>query len=144
MRLDEVGLHDNFFDLGGNSILSINVVVEASRAGLHVDLRQLYQHQTITDLARAVAQARHDIGPTVAAAPASSGNGGKILVTIESLRVYGREALTRAGLSLKGAEIVAEVQLEASLRGQPTHDMVSIPRYAVRIASGKINADPQI
>ncbi|RVB78743.1 MULTISPECIES: non-ribosomal peptide synthetase [unclassified Mesorhizobium] len=144
LRLDEVGLHDNFFDLGGNSILSINVVVEASRAGLHVDLRQLYQHQTITDLARAVAQARHDIGPTVAAAPASSGNGGKILVTIESLRAYGREALTRAGLSLKGAEIVAEVQLEASLRGQPTHDMVSIPRYAVRIASGKINADPQI
>jgi LDH2 family malate/lactate/ureidoglycolate dehydrogenase len=36
------------------------------------------------------------------------------------------------------------VQLEASLRGQPTHDMVSIPRYASRIAAGKINPRPQI
>jgi LDH2 family malate/lactate/ureidoglycolate dehydrogenase len=36
------------------------------------------------------------------------------------------------------------VQLEASLRGQPTHDIVSIPRYATRIASGKINPHPQI
>jgi LDH2 family malate/lactate/ureidoglycolate dehydrogenase/PAS domain-containing protein/aryl carrier-like protein len=144
LRLDEVGLHDNFFDLGGNSILSISVVAEAGKAGLHVDLRQLYQHQTITDLARAVAEARHDTGLAVAAAPASSGNGSKILVTIESLRAYGREALTQAGLGPEGAAIVTEVQLEASMRGQPTHDMVSIPRYAVRIATGKINASPQI
>ena len=65
-------------------------------------------------------------------------------MTIESLRAYGREALLRAGLSPDGAEIVTEVQLEASLRGQPTHDMVSIPRYALRIASGKINPWPRI
>ena len=39
---------------------------------------------------------------------------------------------------------MTEVQLEASLRGQPTHDMVSIPRYAMRIASGKINPRPRI
>ncbi|MBZ9845110.1 non-ribosomal peptide synthetase [Mesorhizobium sp. CA5] len=144
LRLDEIGLHDNFFDLGGNSILSINIVVEAGKAGLILDLRQLYRHQTIADLARAVAVARHDIGPIVAAAPVSSENGTKVLVTIESLRAYGRDALTRAGLSSEGAAIVTEVQLEASLRGQPTHDMVSIPRYASRIASGKIKARPQI
>ena len=144
LRLDEVGLHDNFFDLGGNSMLSINIVVEAGKAGLTVDLRQFYHHQTIADLARAVAPVRHDIGSTITAAPASSENSSKVLVTIESLRAYGREALTRAGLSSEGAAVVTEVQLEASLRGQPTHDMVSIPRYASRIASGKINPRPQI
>lgn len=142
LRLDEVGLHDNFFDLGGNSILSINIVVEAGKAGLGVELRQLYQHQTIADLARAIARA--SLGKTAATVPATATNPAKILVTIESLRAYGREALTRAGLTPRGAEIVTEVQLEASLRGQPTHDMVSIPRYASRIAAGKINPRPQI
>jgi LDH2 family malate/lactate/ureidoglycolate dehydrogenase len=52
--------------------------------------------------------------------------------------------LLRAGLVSDGAEIVTEVQLEASLRGQPTHDMVSIPRYATRIGAGKINTKPCI
>lgn len=142
LRLDEVGLHDNFFDLGGNSILSLNIVVEAGKAGLGVELGQLYQHQTIADLARAIA--RTSLGKTAATVSATNENPAKILVTIESLRAYGREALTRAGLTEMGAEIVTEVQLEASLRGQPTHDMVSIPRYASRIAAGKINPRPQI
>jgi LDH2 family malate/lactate/ureidoglycolate dehydrogenase len=67
-----------------------------------------------------------------------------VRVTVESLRAYGREALERAGLATEGAAIVTEVQIEASLRGQPTHSMDSIPRYARRIASGAINPQPQI
>ena len=54
LRLDSVKPGDNFFDLGGNSKLSINVVFEAKQAGLNVTLSQLYQHQTIAELARVV------------------------------------------------------------------------------------------
>ena len=36
------------------------------------------------------------------------------------------------------------MQLEASLRDQPTHNMVSIPRYAQRISAGTINPRPVI
>jgi LDH2 family malate/lactate/ureidoglycolate dehydrogenase len=64
-------------------------------------------------------------------------------VTVESLRSFGREALERAGLGPEGAAIVTEVQLESSLRGQPTHNMGSIPRYARRIASGAMNTQPR-
>ena len=39
---------------------------------------------------------------------------------------------------------VTEVQLEASLRGQPTHHMDSIPRYARRLVSGALNPNPRI
>jgi len=67
-----------------------------------------------------------------------------VLVTVDSLRAYGREALELAGLSPEGAAIVTEVQLEASLRGQPTHNMGNIPRYARRIASRATNPRPQI
>ncbi len=68
----------------------------------------------------------------------------RVRVTAESLRSYGREALERAGLAPEGAAIVTEVQLEASLRGQPTHNIVAIPRYARRIAAGTINPRPHI
>lgn len=144
LRLESVRAADNFFDLGGNSKLSINVVFEARQAGLNITLSQLYQHQTIGELARVAVGSAPAASQSAPVAELSNELGQGALVTIESLRAFGREALTRAGLSREGAEIVTEVQLEASLRGQPTHDMVSIPRYALRIASGKINPRPRI
>jgi amino acid adenylation domain-containing protein/non-ribosomal peptide synthase protein (TIGR01720 family) len=51
LRVEPVGLHDNFFQLGGDSILSIQVVSRASRAGLHITARQIFEHQTIAALA---------------------------------------------------------------------------------------------
>jgi amino acid adenylation domain-containing protein len=146
LHLDRVSPGDNFFDLGGNSKLSLNVVFAAKQAGLRLELSQLYQHQTIAELARVVGETWPvaAVAADVArAAPAREAEAG-ILVTVASLRAFGREALLQAGLDPVGAEIVTEVQLEASLRGQLTHDMVSIPRYATRIASGKINPTPRI
>src|SRR5215207_10479287 len=63
-------------------------------------------------------------------------------VTIDSLRQYGIEAFVRAGLAEEGARIVTEVQLEASLRDQPTHNMGGVPGYAGRVASGALNPAP--
>ncbi|HKH48447.1 MAG TPA: amino acid adenylation domain-containing protein [Thermoanaerobaculia bacterium] len=55
LGVDRVGVHDNFFGLGGDSILSIQVIARAQQAGLRLTPRQLFQHQTIAGLA-AVAQ----------------------------------------------------------------------------------------
>jgi amino acid adenylation domain-containing protein/non-ribosomal peptide synthase protein (TIGR01720 family) len=54
LGLERVGVHDNFFDLGGDSILSIQIVARASQAGLRLMPRQLFQHQTVADLAAVV------------------------------------------------------------------------------------------
>jgi amino acid adenylation domain-containing protein/non-ribosomal peptide synthase protein (TIGR01720 family) len=51
LRLDKVGIHDNFFEVGGDSILSIQIVSRARRAGLVITPRQIFQHQTIAQLA---------------------------------------------------------------------------------------------
>ncbi|HWM91382.1 MAG TPA: amino acid adenylation domain-containing protein [Thermoanaerobaculia bacterium] len=53
LGLDQVGVHDNFFRLGGDSILSIQVVARARRAGLLLTTRQFFEHQTIAGLATA-------------------------------------------------------------------------------------------
>jgi Condensation domain./Phosphopantetheine attachment site. len=46
-----VGRHDNFFALGGDSILSIQVIARAHQAGLQLTPKQLFQHQSIAELA---------------------------------------------------------------------------------------------
>ncbi|MGK3989851.1 amino acid adenylation domain-containing protein [Sorangium sp. So ce136] len=47
----DVGVLDNFFALGGDSIISIQVVSRAKQAGLGLTVKQLFQHQTVAELA---------------------------------------------------------------------------------------------
>ncbi|MEB3357183.1 MAG: amino acid adenylation domain-containing protein [Synechococcales bacterium] len=56
LRLETVGVQDNFFELGGDSILALQMVSRAAQAGLSLSPRQIFQYQTIADLA-AVAEA---------------------------------------------------------------------------------------
>ncbi|MEU0900766.1 amino acid adenylation domain-containing protein, partial [Streptomyces massasporeus] len=48
---EHIGIHDNFFDLGGDSILAIQAVSRARQNGLHLTSRLLFLHQTIASLA---------------------------------------------------------------------------------------------
>jgi non-ribosomal peptide synthase protein (TIGR01720 family) len=47
----EVGVHDSFFELGGDSILLLQVISRARRAGLHLTARQMFEHQSVAALA---------------------------------------------------------------------------------------------
>ncbi len=58
LRLDRVGVHDNFFEVGGDSILSIQIVARAQQEGLHLTPRQIFQHPTIAQLAAVAGAAR--------------------------------------------------------------------------------------
>jgi amino acid adenylation domain-containing protein/non-ribosomal peptide synthase protein (TIGR01720 family) len=49
------GVNENFFELGGDSILGIQIIAKANQAGMNLAPRQIFQHQTIAELA-AVAQ----------------------------------------------------------------------------------------
>uniref|UniRef100_A0A2P1CZF5 AptA n=2 Tax=unclassified Phormidium TaxID=2609805 RepID=A0A2P1CZF5_9CYAN len=51
LRIEKVGIHDNFFELGGDSILSIQVISRAKQAGIKIAPKQLFQYQTIAELA---------------------------------------------------------------------------------------------
>ncbi|MEW5928183.1 MAG: non-ribosomal peptide synthase/polyketide synthase, partial [Gemmatimonadota bacterium] len=72
LRVERVGVHDNFFESGGDSILAIQVVARAARAGVRVTPRQVFQHQTVAELAAAAgtaAPASAEQGPVVGAVP---------------------------------------------------------------------------
>ncbi|MGA6167905.1 amino acid adenylation domain-containing protein [Amycolatopsis magusensis] len=54
---ESFGVTDNFFQLGGDSILSLQVVSRARQAGLAVSSQLIFGHQTVAELAAAVVPA---------------------------------------------------------------------------------------
>ncbi|MEU9096724.1 non-ribosomal peptide synthase/polyketide synthase [Streptomyces sp. NPDC048361] len=74
LRLPEVGADDNYFELGGDSVLGIQIVSAARRAGLALNPRHLFAHQTLAELAAAAQELTHSTvvaeqGPVVGEAP---------------------------------------------------------------------------
>lgn len=55
-----IGIHDNFFEAGGDSILSILIIARAKQAGIHITPRQVFQYSTIAELAN-VAEAAAEV-----------------------------------------------------------------------------------
>ncbi|HVG17748.1 MAG TPA: amino acid adenylation domain-containing protein, partial [Blastocatellia bacterium] len=53
LKLDRVSVLDNFFELGGDSFLCIHIVNKAKRVGINISPRQIFERQTIAELAEA-------------------------------------------------------------------------------------------
>jgi amino acid adenylation domain-containing protein len=57
LKVERVGLHGNFFDLGGHSLLMVQVHEKLSAAfGRRFSMVELFQHPTVASLAKYVAQ----------------------------------------------------------------------------------------
>ncbi|HEX2204789.1 MAG TPA: amino acid adenylation domain-containing protein [Longimicrobium sp.] len=71
LRRDAVGVDDNFFDLGGDSILCMQLVSRAREAGLPLATRDVFQHQTVAAMAAGLrAAAAVEPSPVSASNPA--------------------------------------------------------------------------
>ncbi|NOK74547.1 MAG: hypothetical protein GFH24_608302n1, partial [Chloroflexi bacterium AL-N5] len=51
LKVEPIGIHDDFFELGGDSILSIQVVSRATQAGIVLTPKTLFEHTTIAEVA---------------------------------------------------------------------------------------------
>ncbi|UXY50548.1 amino acid adenylation domain-containing protein [Pseudomonas tohonis] len=74
LKRERIGIDENFFELGGDSILSIQVVSRARQDGLRFTPRDLFNNQTIRGLATVAQVLEHDApvadqGPVTGAAP---------------------------------------------------------------------------
>jgi pristinamycin I synthase-3/4 len=64
LGLDRIGIDDRFFSLGGDSILSIRVCALARQRGLSLSLNQLFEHQTVRELAENLGEGADALGAT--------------------------------------------------------------------------------
>lgn len=54
LGVDSVGLTDNFFDVGGDSLLAIGVAMSATNQGIELTPQDLYDHPSVSSLAAAL------------------------------------------------------------------------------------------
>ncbi|UOE58644.1 amino acid adenylation domain-containing protein [Priestia filamentosa] len=54
LGVKRVGIYDNFFEIGGDSILSIQIISQASQVGLKFTPKQMFECPTIAELAQVV------------------------------------------------------------------------------------------
>jgi amino acid adenylation domain-containing protein len=58
LGMERIGINDNFFELGGDSILVIQAVARSNQIGLQLTPRDLFQRQTIAELASVAGSGR--------------------------------------------------------------------------------------
>ncbi|MEM9304753.1 MAG: amino acid adenylation domain-containing protein, partial [Pseudomonadota bacterium] len=58
--------HSNFFDAGGDSIIALQIVSRAARQGLEITPAQLFQHQSVVELAAVAVRLEDSTGPVAA------------------------------------------------------------------------------
>lgn len=51
LNFSPISTEDNFFEIGGDSILSIQIISKARKNGIVLSPNQLFEHQTISELA---------------------------------------------------------------------------------------------
>jgi acyl transferase domain-containing protein len=51
LGIEPVGVNDNFFELGGDSVIAIQLIAKANKAGFRLAANDIFQHQTIAELA---------------------------------------------------------------------------------------------
>ncbi|WP_416398937.1 amino acid adenylation domain-containing protein [Allohahella sp. A8] len=77
LNVQTVGIQDNFFSLGGDSILNLQIIARAGQAGLKLTPRQLFEHRTVAELAAVLgadgAHAQATASPTTKAVPLTPG-----------------------------------------------------------------------
>jgi aryl carrier-like protein len=74
LGIEEVGIHDNFYELGGDSVLGIQILARARDAGVELTSNQLFEHQTIAELAAELGGA---VPATAAPAPGEAAEAGR-------------------------------------------------------------------
>ncbi|MGH9760645.1 MAG: condensation domain-containing protein, partial [Blastocatellia bacterium] len=67
LGVERVGINDNYFELGGDSIISIQIVSKARESGLQITPKDIFEHPTVSRLAQAA-------GSVLALEPYSTGD----------------------------------------------------------------------
>ena len=72
LHLDRVGITDNIFELGADSLLIFRISARAGREGLPIHPAQIFQHRTIANISNALGTVKTMSADPIDAGPAIS------------------------------------------------------------------------
>ncbi|MFF4764786.1 amino acid adenylation domain-containing protein, partial [Streptomyces sp. NPDC001292] len=105
LGLEQVGAEDSFFELGGDSIMSMLVVSRARRAGVVITARQVFEHKSAANLGR--------VATTIAADSTAVVGEPDVGVGRVPLTPVMRELVERAGPSALTGSLTQSMLVEA-------------------------------
>ncbi|MEC4560028.1 non-ribosomal peptide synthetase [Pseudomonas inefficax] len=76
LQVERVGVNDNFFALGGDSILNLQIIARAHQRGMKLTPKQLFENRTIAEIATVIRQGsdyRRDMTETARELPLTAG-----------------------------------------------------------------------
>jgi amino acid adenylation domain-containing protein/non-ribosomal peptide synthase protein (TIGR01720 family) len=132
LRRPNIGIHDNYFEMGGDSITAIQLVSRTKRAGWHLTIRDLFANPTVARLAPRIARAEGTTprGPFRGTVPTTPIQRWFFATHRGDLHHFNQAVL------LRGEGRIDEGALRAALREiQRQHDML---RATFRTAGGSI------
>ncbi|MEY9485183.1 amino acid adenylation domain-containing protein/non-ribosomal peptide synthase protein (TIGR01720 family) [Streptomyces calvus] len=121
LGVPEVGVHDSFFDLGGDSIMSIQLVTRARAAGLLLTPKDVFDHRTVAALAAAAVPADRDTAGRTDEPTADATGPVRLTPIMHWLRAHGRPVAdfaqsmlltTPAGLTESGLRATLQAVLD--------------------------------
>jgi amino acid adenylation domain-containing protein len=148
LDIDRVGVHDNYFDLGGASIQSLDIISRANEAGLPLALEMLFEFQTVAELSSAIDAKREEktekvepakveenvVAPAVAKAQGQEQAKVDLSNTIiESLGTYLPPKVVTSEEIIQGCSIPLRFPL-AKLTGIKTRRMAGETEFSIDIA----------
>jgi acyl transferase domain-containing protein/acyl carrier protein len=103
LGIAEIGIHDNFFDLGGDSLLATQVVAQLRQSlQVEVSLREFFQRPTIADVALALAAGEKTSSNPIMRV--DRGNSSEVLAQVDRLSDRDVEGLLQELLAAKNFE----------------------------------------
>ncbi|HEV2374803.1 MAG TPA: amino acid adenylation domain-containing protein [Streptosporangiaceae bacterium] len=122
LRQDRIGVYDNFFDLGGDSITSLLIVAKAAREQLRLTTADIFEHQTIHAILRAAASPDPSLPPR-------ERDGDRALNEGPAIEVHPGAAMSEErlrGLLAEAPDIIA-VAPSAAVQGGQVFQSASFP-----------------
>ncbi|PZO38888.1 MAG: non-ribosomal peptide synthetase [Pseudanabaena frigida] len=111
LDVPQVGIHDNFFDLGGHSLLSVRLVSEIEKAfDYQFPLKSLFQINTIAEIAKSIGQRAPE---NILVEDITLG------LSLEDYRALLAHSAGKSGIRLGKRGLIINIQTESQVSSQP-------------------------
>lgn len=118
LGIDKVGIHDNFFDLGGHSLLIMKVLAKM-QLKYPIGVQDFFDYQTVAELTQIISERMEDVdvtrqGDTISEVEAESDE--KIDIEISGLKEVPKNILLTGATGYLGSHLLYELLLRTDAR----------------------------